>query len=397
MTPAAAAPEVRLLLACARRELGPNDRAALAAALAEGLDWGRVMALAEWHGLRPLLHRHLDGLEEVPGPVRIALWAEAAAIARRNRAMDAELGRVAGLLEEAGIVAVAYKGPTLAVRAYGEVGLREFGDLDLLVPRAEVLRARNLMVRKADYVREYELTDAAEKALVDSHAQYHLVVRSRGLGHLVELHWKSDPDFPVERLEDPEWMHMARGQDPRVPTLPDEDLMLVLCIHGAKHAWLSLGWLVDVAELLRAGMPIDWERLRTRALAMDAGRRVGLGFRLARDLLGAPLPPVARSLADRRDVAAVASRVLQKILRAEPRPLETLGELPLQWRLHERTGTRIGMVFRALCAPSLVEWTRWRLPRSLFFAYPVLRAGRLAAKYLRKGLKITFRGRRLQA
>jgi hypothetical protein len=33
-------------------------------------------------------------------------------------------------------------------------------------------------------------------------------------------------------------------------------------------------------------------------------------------------------------------------------------------------------------APSLVEWSRWPLPRALFFLYPALRLMRLTRKYL---------------
>ena len=36
-----------------------------------------------------------------------------------------------------------------------------------------------------------------------------------------------------------------------VPALPDRELLLILCLHGTKHFWSSLGWLVDVAELIR--------------------------------------------------------------------------------------------------------------------------------------------------
>ena len=394
MIPAGVRPELRLLLACARLRMEPGDYAALAAILDGVLDWAAVLRLADWHGLRPLLHRHLEGLERVPHPIQVTLWATAEAIARRNAALYGDLGRLVAQLEAASIPVVAYKGPTLALRAHGSLRLREFSDLDLLLPQAEVLRARDQMVQSGGYAPEYDLTREAEIACIDSQAQYHLVLRSSALGHLVELHWKSDLDYPVERFDDPAWVDALR-RDGGVATLRDEDLLLALCIHGSKHLWSSLGWLVDVAELLRHPLEIDWERFSARATVMGASRRVGLGLRLAHDLLGAPLDAVARRLADRDDIVAVAPRVVAHVLSADP-GTEARFTLPMDWRLHERAALRIRMVFNAVCEPSLVEWTRWPLPKALFFAYPALRFARLLAKYLRKGVEVAFGGRRLQ-
>ncbi|HET7134077.1 MAG TPA: nucleotidyltransferase family protein [Gammaproteobacteria bacterium] len=387
--------ELRLALACARVRLGPRDDDELQACLDAPIDWDRLLRLAHWHGLRPLLHRHLAGHENVPRAAAVQLWAQAEAIARRNRFMRAELGRILALFDSAGIRALAYKGPTLALRAYAELALREFGDLDILVPRAQVQRARDALCA-AGYVREYPLEPAIEEAFLDSQAQYHLVVRAPGEGPLVELHWKSDPDYPVERLDDESWWACA-GRIDGLPTLADEDLLLVLCIHGSKHSWACLGWLVDVAEVLRSRCDVDWQRFAERALAMGSARRVGAGLRLASDLLGAPLPEPAAALARRPDVERILPALRAAMLAVEPAPLSPWQGLRQQWALHGTPTHAIRNIFRSLCLPSLVEWTRWPLPRALFFAYPVLRLGRLSGKYLRRGVAAASRGRRLQS
>ena len=47
-----------------------------------------------------------------------------------------------------------------------------------------------------------------------------------------------------------------------------EDLLLILCMHGAKHLWKNLGWICDVAELLRAaGAGLATSAARSPALA----------------------------------------------------------------------------------------------------------------------------------
>ncbi len=44
-----------------------------------------------------------------------------------------------------GIEAVPYKGPMLAVQAYGDIGLREFMDLDILVRHREIPKITEVM------------------------------------------------------------------------------------------------------------------------------------------------------------------------------------------------------------------------------------------------------------
>ena len=389
------ASEVRLAIACARVSLEERDRAEVRSCLEGPIEWDRLMRLARWHGLRPLLHRHLSGCEAVPRAALVELWGEAEKIARGNRAMAAALACILDRFEAVGIRAVAYKGPTLALRAYGDLALREFGDLDILVPRGQVQRARDALCA-GGYVPEYALQPAIEQAFLDSQAQYHLVLRAPEGGPLVELHWKSDPDYPVERLEDERWWASARGVD-AAAALGDEDLLLVLCIHGSKHFWSSLGWLVDVAELLRRPRELDWSRFVARAVAMGAARRVGVGLRLAADVLGAPLPPPCRALAWRPDVERLVPAVRCAMLATEPGPMSQWHAMRLQRALHGTWFLGIRDLLRAVCLPSLVEWTRWPLPKPLFFAYPVLRMGRLAAKYLRRGLEAASGGRKLQS
>ena len=47
--------------------------------------------------------------------------------------LTSELIKIMKLLEENDIKAIAFKGPTLAQLAYGDVTLRQYVDLDLLV------------------------------------------------------------------------------------------------------------------------------------------------------------------------------------------------------------------------------------------------------------------------
>lgn len=385
-------PELRLLLACARGEAAPRE---IHAALEGPLDWALTLRLAEWHGLRPLLHRHLSAIApaRVPRPVMVELWAAAEAIARANRAAAAELARIAEHFEARAIRFLAYKGPLLALDAYGDVALREFFDLDLLVPVADLRAAKAALVERG-YRPEPLLTPAAEEALIAARPRYNLGLRSPA-GLLVELHWKSDADFPVEGSGAAWWDAAARTRVGTVAArvFTPEELLLVLCIHGAKHRWESLGWLVDVAELLRRGPALDWDAIARRARGLRCARRVGAGLALARDLLGADLPHGARACVD-TGAEALAGRLGPSILAAAPEIPPQLQALRLSLAMHESVRLRVRHALETVFHPTLAEWLRWPLPRSLFGLYPALRVWRLAAKYGRRALgRLTARGK----
>jgi hypothetical protein len=362
-------PAARLLLACARVAPTPESRARVAE-LVSSIDWEEFLALATRHGLLPLAHEHLAAAgDAVPKSVSVRLWTWRERLARQNREMAAELGMLLVALASQGIRALPYKGPALAQELYGDVGLRQFGDLDILVTRADVLRAKAVLEARG-YAAEYPLAPAIEQAFLDSGAQYHLAMARVDHSIVVELHWKIDPDVAVEPID---WSAGA---------LSPNELLLVLLVHGSKHRWSSLGWVVDVAEALRRG-GIDWSWIHERARALNCERRVALGLLIAHELLQAPVPqPVLERCAALPGIEATERAVEGEILAVEPAGRGAVRTLADNLRLYDTTGQRSKHLFDTLASPSLVEWTRWPLPRALFFLYPPLRVARLTRKYL---------------
>lgn len=378
--------EARLLLACARFTLDAHHRERALEALRHELDWVRVFRMADEHGLLPLLHRNLGALPPgaVPKEVLVELWGRHEATASRNRTMARELLALLALFDAHGIEALAYKGPALAEFLYGDVALREFGDLDILMRPRDVLRAKALL-KVRGYASDYPLEPAVEGALLRSGSQYHLAMTHEEHG-LVELHWKTDPDSPVERIDDDAWwasLPRARLGERSIRSFTREELLLVLVVHGTKHHWECAGWLVDVAELVGRESAMNWRWVCESAARVGCERRVALTLYLAQDLLEAPLPAAALAVLDAHpEVAAVGDRIALRLFDPQWRDLRPLEALGMNLGLYERTAERLRHGINTVFAPSLVEWSRWPLPRALFFLYPALRLMRLTRKYL---------------
>jgi hypothetical protein len=380
-------PAFDLLLLCSRRELDAAQRSRAEGLLAGGLDWDRLYALAEKHSLRPLLFLHLgEGrFGAIPANIEARLWHHQEQLRRRNQRMEREMCALLSALREAGIPALAHKGPVAAHHAYDVGDLREYGDLDLLMPERDIRRSREVLQGRG-YVPKFPLSQAVEDAMLASTAQYHLMLVHREHGLLVELHWKTDSLYAVERSGDPGWwrrLPTMRIEGGEVPCLPPDEFLLALCLHGSKHYWGSLHWLVDVAELLRKLPADDWKTMWVRAHELGAQRRLALALRLAHETLEVRLPVTAHAWVDSvQGVRDLAREIVQGWSQLETAPQSARDRLRLDFALCDHHTQRALHLVRTLAQPGVAEWSRWPLPRLLHFLYVPLRIGGLFGRRL---------------
>jgi hypothetical protein len=314
-------PEADLLICSARVCIDPPTAGRIRDLVRHPLDWAHLLRSAETHGVLPLLCRGLLATcpEAVPPAVLEQLRKDLQRNTVRNLFLAGELVRLLELFEAQDIRAIPFKGPTLAACAHGNLALRQFNDLDLLLRAEDIPRARGLLLSWG-YRLALDVTPAQEVAYLQAFGQLPLVRDDGDL--LVELHSAlMARAFPFrldhEHLRDRLVPTVVAGKE--VPTLAAEELLLVLCVHGGKHAWCSLGWICDVAELLRAHPDLDWERVMTESRQLAIKRLLLLGLFLAGDLLEAALPEAVRRRA-RADavVRGLAAQVRRNLFRGRP-------------------------------------------------------------------------------
>ncbi len=335
--------ELELLLLCARVRVDDDGAKRILGRLDGGLDWNMVVKAALRHGLIPLVYRTLVGLglRNVPPPIQAQLRTLSESFRFRTLVHFSELIRLQQALTTAGIVAVPYKGPALAACLYGDVTLRQIQDIDVLVRPGDALRARRVLMDNG-CVPVRKLSDRFAAAHVRYHCDFDFTTDKR-VG--VDLGWRNAPGYWfLPNLPELAWTRLGRltlaGYD--VPWLCREDLLLVLCLHGGKHKWDTLKWIVDVAELLRLHPGIQWPEMWESARQAGAERMLALGLFLAHDLLQAPLPPdVLAHVRSRPRVLALAAEVCASSFAADAAPATTLVELAFLARATERLSARL--------------------------------------------------------
>jgi predicted nucleotidyltransferase len=379
-------PELDFILACCGDNPEEHLSGRVQQILRHHLDWERVLHLAQHHGLIPFLYRRLATAVDFSQSASLkALRQQDEINARRTLWLTLELLSIHRHLAAHGVEALPYKGPVLGEILYGNVALRQFSDLDLLIRSRDLPKVKAALA-ELGYEPGLRLTPPAERAYLKSGYEYTFDgVRGR---NLLEIKWQILPrfysiGFTVDDLFTRAVAVVLEGQ--KIRTLSEEDLMLVLCVHAAKHAWRQLSWLCDIVQLARS-RSLDWGALRDRATRLGIVRIVVVSFLLAQKLLGAPLPPQFRWCEDPA-AETVAQRILPLIVVETEFDPESISYFRLMMDLRERWRDRVSFCWRLGVTPSTGEWSTIRLPGPLFSLYPLVRifrlAGRLAAPSVR--------------
>ena len=372
-------PEHELLLCCGSPATSPAAERRLHELVQSRIEWSDVFRSAGRHGVAPLLHRALagDARSNIPASFYDAFEQQVIACGMQSRLLMRRAADTLRLFEQDGLRALVFKGGSLGKLAYGDVALRQFTDLDLLVHRDDYDRARTLLVRHgyrqhADY--GWESTFLRD-ALVP-----------------VDLHFSLTPAmFPLPLDFDRWWRRrqLVEVEGYEMPTLSHEDLTIVLAVQISKDAasgTLRLAKLYDLAYLIAHKRDLDWTAVAQESNRLRIRGMLAFAVQLMATLLRQPIPAPAAAITRPRPrlrslIARQTREVFQEIDAKGPTRRRLIA---FHWHLREDVRDKLWPFLAvALEAATPNDWDRAviRLPRSLFALYYVIRPLRLAWTY----------------
>jgi hypothetical protein len=380
--------EDALLLACATTKLEKGRSEQIRSLAGECKDWDYVLQAAQRHGITALVSSNLDEAapDVAPAATLEQMRQRFRSNAARNLFLMQELVSIMRELGAAGISVMPFKGPILALTAYGNVALRQFIDLDILVQKEHLQRAGEILVKRG-----YKpiACQAGQQQTVQIEAQLGCDFVREDIRTSVELHWSFIQVWLGFKIDlDSLWNAPDRVNvgGLSVRRMPAETELLYLCAHGTKHQWKRLSWVVDIAEQLRSQPDRDWDHLLTEALSGGCRRTLFLGLHLAHALLGADIPQKVQAQIKRDEsVSELAQQVYGLLF--------SFGSAGQQWsndKFHIRAKER--WTDRLVYLRFLLKWTmspskkdkEWiSLPESLGWLYVFLRPVRIACSAVR--------------
>ena len=167
----------------------------------------------------------------------------------------------------------------------------------------------------------------------------------------------------------------------RLRTFSIEDTLVMLCVHGAKHFWERLGWVLDIAKLATA-QEVDWTLVTQIAAKMESTRVLLLGLYLAHDLFDAPLPEqLLEEICRDRTVQDLAEKVYEQYAGISDPGAGVLHRVAFRYRCRDGIGQGLRHTLRLAMSPTESDRQIVRLPRWLTPLYMFVRPWRLLREY----------------
>jgi len=278
-----------------------------------------------------------------------------------------ELLRLLDLFDRCSIAALPFKGPVLADMLYGDITARDYCDLDILLRKQDIGKAVATLLA-AGYSTDLPSDPRQRKAYLRTRYEIHFT--APGAAIPVEIHQAFLPPAYGFSLAPRLQRRSFFGRE--IPALAPADLLLVLCAHGAKHAWSEPGLVRDVARLLEISAgELGWPDLLRDAAAIGTRRMLLLGLLLAARE-DAPVPAEILSLAQQdRSVVRLAGRIRTRGPESHRFFLQT----------RERFRDKLACCARLALTPNEQDYSLLPLPVFLSPLYYPLHAVRVAGKY----------------
>lgn len=292
----------------------------------------RLLDLAGRHGLTALINEALaaqgcasEAWSEVAADLDLNSRVQLKAAAELSQAFDA-----------AGVQAAVAKGVALALSVYANPGLRPFVDIDVLIKPASLKRADGVLRGLG-----YELDRKSVRNPIEcSYAREKLP----GFPVSIDLHWSyTGGDGLQAPVRIPIGEILARARvlsGVRIPA--DEDNILLAAGNMPRKAAQPFMLVVDFAKL--AGLTVDLNRVRERAVRWHVRTGLWLGLELAREHLNAPVDPA----------------FLKSIEPPRPRRNWLLNSLrgELLWDSEKHTRAKYALWFKLMCLDSNMDELR---------------------------------------
>lgn len=277
-------PEIALLLCCARSKIDEPTKNKIKYLIAQDIDWNFLLEIAKRHKLLPLLHYHLNNiaLKFITPKVSNSFRNSFQTNIQRNLLLTSELLKILNIFKKYQIIAIPLKGPVLATYAYGNFGLRNMADLDIVVEKSQFENAKNLLL-ESGY--QEDINNDLENKQQGSYINLTSAIS-------VDLHYNFSPKNSAVTVETDSFFENLQSisiAGNQIHIFSTENLILYLCLEGGKEYWRTINRLCDLAELIK-NQNFDWDLLIKRAKNLDKERVLFLGLFLIKEILDVSIP-----------------------------------------------------------------------------------------------------------
>jgi len=292
------------------------------------------------------------------------------------------------LLKENNIDAIAFKGPTLAQMAYGDIALRQYTDLDILIDEKDIYKATILLIDN-EYKTQNSISLLKNRKFLELDNDFNIFSPNNKVH--IELHWRlfrknignhiNFSDHYKHKLN----INISNN---KIHTLSLETLLVYLCIHGAKHTWERVEWINDINLLIIKNHHIlNWNRIYHSADKMDSITALLLSLSIIKKLFNTNIPPYLLKEINTSSIKSLTTKSLTFMQRQQDNResyIEQFKVVLFQSQLLKGKQKKFHYIINSYISITRNDYLHFHLPNSLHILYYIIKPFRIFSKIITK-------------
>lgn len=292
----------------------------------------------------------------------------------RMLAFTAEIAFISNKLNKVSITSIPLKGPIAAKQIYNDFTAKNSRDIDFLIHQNQLDNAI-LILENNGYTCTYHyqsLNSKQQQVFQKQNNQLIFVHVKKNIK--LEIHWKLFANsylLPIDfdkLLKDGSKIELGKEL---IPCLSKEHLLFYLCVHGAKHHWSLLYWLLELATLVK-NEKYNWEDTLKNAISHGIERPFVQGMLLVQQLFDVPISDKIISYSKKDpQIQKLVDIATTTIFLSDPNQIHKrsihnfLSVLSYKMRLRKEFNYKLAYWKRI----SINDFDLIKLPQALFFIY----------------------------
>jgi len=375
-------PEHKLVLNCVRNYFDNNLKNEIQSTLNHISNWDILLEFADEKCLIPILHGELSKFHsgQIPNEFLDELNKRFRESARYNLILKSELLRIIDEFNKNGLNIIPFKGVILSELLYGDLSIRPFSDLDLFIGKEDFLKANELLLN-LNYLPQFDINPISINNYFESVYFSNYTHKSSNI--VIDLQWSIESmnysfSLSLDKLINVSELSYISGK--KVNTFSNEDLLILLSIHGSKHNWSRLIWICDIAKLLSSSYSFDWNKIFNKCVELKCKRMFLISILLCKSLFNINIPEIVKSeiKSDKR-----VHKLLEEICHSifDNKKTKNYKYFSPYIRSMDSLKDKVNF-FINLIRPTPLEYRIISLPQYMHFLYYPIRFSRLLRKYL---------------
>jgi hypothetical protein len=153
-------------------------------------NWESLLAACDYHQVGPIVFHRFQGRVAVPSQVLEHLRARFYHVSAYNHRLAMHLVQLFAEFEQQRIPCLALKGPAVAMAAYGDLSLRQYEDIDIMVHTEDVAKAVEMLMAGG-----FQPSRGQAERYKHLKLDHEVTLTAPDNSYSVDLHWQLAPPY----------------------------------------------------------------------------------------------------------------------------------------------------------------------------------------------------------